>query len=53
MGITENDIEEGKKISSIFAGLSEEDKTMAIIYMSALKDKEIATIGQGESEAVE
>lgn len=36
------DIEDAKKISDIFANISEESKTMAIVYISALRDKEIA-----------
>lgn len=39
---TSKDIEDGKKISSLFSTLSEENKTMAIVYLSALRDKEIA-----------
>lgn len=40
--LTNRDIEDGKKISAIFSNLSEENKTMAIVYLSALRDKEIA-----------
>ncbi len=40
--LTAKDIEDGKKISAIFSNLSEENKTMAIVYLSALRDKEIA-----------
>lgn len=40
--LTKKDIEEGKKISLIFSKLSEENKTMAMVYLSALRDKEIA-----------
>lgn len=40
--LTNKDIEDGKKISVIFSGLSEENKTMAMVYLSALRDKEIA-----------
>ena len=36
------DIEDGKRIVNIFATLSEENKNMAIVYLSALRDKEIA-----------
>ena len=42
---TENlkkDIEDGKKIALVFSELSEESKTMAIVYLSALRDKELA-----------
>lgn len=41
-GLTSKDIDDGKKISALFSTLSEEDKTMAIVYLSALRDKEIA-----------
>lgn len=40
------DIEDAKKISEIFADISEESKTMAIVYISALRDKEIADSGK-------
>ena len=40
--LSPNDIEDGKKISLIFSKLSEENKTMAMVYLSALRDKEIA-----------
>lgn len=39
--LTSRDIDDGKRISSLFATLSEETKTMAIVYLSALRDKEI------------
>ena len=35
------DIEDGKRIVDIFATLSEENKNMAIVYLSALRDKEM------------
>lgn len=40
--LSSKDIEDGKKISAIFSNLSEENKTMAIVYLSALRDKEVA-----------
>ncbi|MDE7423919.1 MAG: hypothetical protein K2N51_09530 [Lachnospiraceae bacterium] len=40
--LTSKDISEGKRISALFSTLSEEDKTIAIVYLSALRDKEIA-----------
>lgn len=40
--LTEKDIKDGKRISCIFERLSEENKTMAIVYLSALRDKELA-----------
>lgn len=44
-----NDIENGKRIADIFATLSEENKNMAIVYLSALRDKEIADSSKRES----
>lgn len=44
--LTSKEIEEGKKISTLFSGLSEGSKTMAIVYLSALRDKEIADSGK-------
>ena len=38
---TKKEIDEGKRISMLFSTLSEEGKTMAIVYLSALRDKEI------------
>lgn len=46
--LTNRDIDEGKKISALFSTLSEENKTMAIVYLSALRDKEIADSGKRE-----
>ena len=40
--LTEKDIAESKKFADMFATLSEENKTMAIVYLSALRDKEVA-----------
>lgn len=42
MRYTEKDIRDGKRISEIFSELSEENKNMAIVYLSALRDKEVA-----------
>ena len=42
------DIEDGKRIADIFATLSEENKNMAIVYLSALRDKEIADSSKKE-----
>jgi hypothetical protein len=44
-----NDVEDGKRIADIFATLSEENKNMAIVYLSALRDKEIADSSKRES----
>lgn len=40
--VTKQDIQDGKKIAELFAILSEENKNMAIVYLSALRDKELA-----------
>lgn len=48
-GLNRNDIEDGKRIADIFATLSEENKNMAIVYLSALRDKEIADSSKRES----
>lgn len=45
---TNREIDEGKKISALFSTLSEENKTMAIVYLSALRDKEIADSGKNK-----
>lgn len=39
---TNKDIEDGKKLNDLFEVLSDETKAMAIAYLSALRDKEIA-----------
>lgn len=44
--LTSKDISDGKRISTLFSTLSEENKTMAIVYLSALRDKEIADSGK-------
>lgn len=48
---TDRDIADGKKISDLFSTLSEENKTMAIVYLSALRDKEIADSGKKKEMA--
>ena len=48
-GLNRIDIEEGKRIANIFETLSEENKNMAIVYLSALRDKEIADSSKRES----
>lgn len=45
------DIEDGKRIADIFATLSEENKNMAIVYLSALRDKEIADSCKNQKES--
>lgn len=43
---TEQEIDDGKKLSILFSELSDENKIMAIVYLSALRDKEIADSGR-------
>lgn len=40
--LTSKEIEDARRISLIFSKLSEENKTMAMVYLSALRDKELA-----------
>ena len=47
-----NDVEDGKRIADIFATLSEENKNMAIVYLSALRDKEIADSSKRDDENI-
>ena len=47
--LTNKDIDEGKSISALFATLSEENKMMAVVYMSALNDKQIANSEKGDA----
>lgn len=49
MTLTQNDIEDGKRLASVFSSLSEEAKMMALAYLSALRDKEVAD-SENESE---
>lgn len=42
MLIPRENFEDAKRISDIFSEISEESKTMAIVYLSALRDKEVA-----------
>lgn len=46
--LTNKDIEDGRRISLIFSELSEENKTMAMVYLSALRDKDIADNAKAE-----
>lgn len=46
--LTNKDIEDGRRISLIFSELSEENKTMAMVYLSALRDKDIADNANAE-----
>lgn len=40
--LSKKDIEDGKRISKMFASISDESKNMVISYISALRDKEMA-----------
>lgn len=40
--LPKHEYEDAIKISNLFATLSEEGKTMALVYLSALRDKELA-----------
>ena len=48
--MTKQDIQDGKKIAELFAILSEENKNMAIVYLSALRDKELADSSKDNSQ---
>ena len=48
LDISTRDIEGVEKLSSLFVDISEESKMMAIVYLSALRDKEIADKGRKE-----
>ena len=48
--MTEKDIQDGKKISELFAILSEDNKNMVIVYLSALRDKELADSSKDNSQ---
>ena len=45
------DIEDGKRIVDIFTTSSDENKNMAIVYLSALRDKEIADSYRAQKES--
>lgn len=47
----ERDIEDANRIYVLFSGISEESKGMAIGYLSALRDKEIADKSRQLQEA--
>lgn len=49
---TSKDIEDGKRFNDLFETLSDENKTMVIVYLSALRDKEIADSGKKKEMAV-
>lgn len=48
---TSRDIDDGRRINDLFATLSDETKSMAIAYLSALRDKEIADSGKNKEMA--
>ena len=45
------DIKDAEKISKLFEEVSEESKTMVLVYLSALRDKEMAEMGKQLQEA--
>lgn len=47
------DIEDAKKIMEIFVNLSEESKTMAVVYTSALRDRELMETERRQSQLVQ
>lgn len=51
LSVSARDIEGAEKLSSLFADISEESKTMVLVYLSALRDKEIADSGRELQEA--
>lgn len=51
MLVTKADYAEAERISDIFKEISEESKMMAIVYLSALRDKEVADRGKQLREA--
>lgn len=51
LGVSTRDIEGAEKLSNLFADISEESKTMVLVYLSALRDKEIADMGRQLQEA--
>lgn len=46
--LTDRDIFEGKTIADLFSTLSEESKSQCLIYIMALRDKEL--IGKSKTE---
>ena len=45
--LTSKDIEDGKKLNSVFENLSDIGKAMAMSYISALRDKEASIENAG------
>lgn len=41
--LTDKEINDGKKIAELFESLTEENKNMCLIYISALRDKQMVT----------
>lgn len=41
---------DGKRFAKMFSSLSEENKSMAIVYLSALRDKEMADMSSKSGE---
>lgn len=41
-------MDDGKRIANLFEKLTDNDKNMALVYLSALLDKELADTGKSE-----
>ena len=41
-------IDDGKRIANLFETLTESDKNIVLVYMSALRDKELADMDRAE-----
>lgn len=44
--LSTEDIKDGEKIKLLFESLGETEKLMACVYISALRDKELASVNQ-------
>ena len=50
-GLTEKEIREGQSISDLFESLTEENKNMCLIYISALRDKQLVSQGKDSNKS--
>ena len=46
-------IDDGKRIANLFETLTESDKNIVLVYMSALRDKELADMDRAEKAGQE
>lgn len=44
-------IDDGKRIANLFEKLTETDKNMALVYLSALRDRELADMERDNEKA--